>query len=112
MLNWEKNINGYTGHWYGDYDGFDDGALCYSVGKDYEDGGWFFVNYLACEDGECSLVTYLTAEDAMAAADEEYEAHDFNIEWEDLEPLDLEDLEDAYWDEVAHERMEITKGLF
>lgn len=73
MLRWEKDINGYTGHWYGDYKGFDDGALCYSVGRDYEDGGWFFVNYLACEDGECSLVTYLTAEDAMAAADEEYE---------------------------------------
>ena len=32
-------------------------------------------------------------------------------DWEDLEPLDLEDLEDAYWDEVAHERMEIAKGL-
>ena len=48
----------------------------------------------------------------MADAEKDYEAHDFEIDWEDLEPLDLEDLEDAYWDAVAHERMEIAKGLF
>lgn len=90
MLNWEKDINGYTGHWYGDYIGFDDGARCYSVGKDYEDGGWFFVNYLVCEDGECSLVTYLTAEDAMAAAEEEYE------ESQKLEDEDFFDPEEAF----------------
>lgn len=52
---------------------------------------------------------YDTAEEAMADAERDYEAHDFEIDWEDLEPLDLEDLEGAYWDEVAHERMEIAK---
>lgn len=106
MLNWEKNINGYTGHWYGDYDGFDDGARCYSVGKDYEDGGWFFVNYLACEDGECSLVTYLTAEDAMAAADAEYEE---NQKLEDEDFFDPEEafmvLADLLYEQRREERM-------
>ena len=53
-----------------------------------------------------------TAEEAMADTEKDCEAHDFEIDWEDLEPLDLEDLEEAYWDEVAHERMEIAKGLF
>lgn len=55
---------------------------------------------------------YDTAEEAMADAEKDYEAHDLEIDWEDLEPLTLEDLEDIHWDEVAHERMEITKGLF
>ena len=54
---------------------------------------------------------YDTAEEAMADDEKDCEAHDIEVDWEDLEPLDLEDLEDAYWDEVAHERMEIAKGL-
>ena len=48
----------------------------------------------------------------MAAAEFEATAKEIEIDWEDLEPLDLEDLEDVYWDAVAHERMEIAKGLF
>ena len=55
---------------------------------------------------------YDTAEEAMVDAEKDYEAHDFDIDWEDLEPLSWEDLEDIHWDEVAHERMEIAKGLF
>lgn len=62
---------------------------------------------------------YDTAEEVMADAEKDYEAHDFDIDWEDLdidwedlEPLSWEDLEDIHWDEVAHERMEIAKGLF
>lgn len=31
--------------------------------------------------------------------------------WDDLEPLSPEELEEAYWDDIAHERMEIAKGL-
>ena len=54
---------------------------------------------------------YDTAEEAMAEAEKDHEAHDFDVDWEDLEPLTWEDLEDIHWDEVAHERMEIAKGL-
>lgn len=54
------------------------------------------------------------AEEAMKAA-EEYHATlpcSKSLTAEDFEPLSFEDLEDIHWDEVAHERMEITKGLF
>ena len=114
MLKWEKDINGYNGHWMGGYIGFDDGCPLYKVGED--DNGWYY-EYLPDADG---MDGYETAEEAMAAAEFEVAAKEIEIDWEDLEPLDLEDLEpldledleDAYWDVVEHERMEITKGLF
>lgn len=86
--------------------GFDDDTFLYRVAKEAD--GWYWV-YVPDMDG---FDGYDTAEEAMADAEKDYEAHDFNIEWEDLEPLDLEDLESAYWDAVAHERMEIAKGLW
>ena len=58
---------------------------------------------------------YDTVEEAMAAAESEVAAKEIEIDWEDLDledlGIDLEDLEEAYWDTVAHERMEIAKGL-
>ena len=56
---------------------------------------------------------YDTAEEAMAAAEADAEAHDFYEEEEEslLDVLDDEGEWDAYWDAVAHERMEIAKGL-
>ena len=54
---------------------------------------------------------YDTAEEAMAAAESEVATKEIEIDWEDLDLEDLEDLEEAYWDAVAHERMEIAKGL-
>ena len=98
MLRWEKDINGYTGHWMGGYIGFDDDCPLYKVGED--ENGWYY-EYLPDADG---MDGYGTAEEAMAAADFEVAAMEIEI--------DLEDLEDIHWDEVAHERMEIAKGLF
>ena len=98
MLTWTEmeHENGFIG--------FDDDRPRYFVHEDED--GWY------CEDrygfGYGGLDT---ADQAMADAEEDCRAHDFEIDWEDLEPLDLEDLEEAYWDAVAHERMEITKGL-
>ena len=94
--------------WYeenGERLGFDDGTFLYRVAKDENSWYWEYVPDMDGFDG------YNTAEEAMADAEKDCEAHDLEADWEDLEPLDLEDLEDAYWDEVAHERMEIAKGL-
>ena len=109
MLRWEKDINGYNGHWMGGYIGFEDDCPLYKVGED--ENGWYY-EYLPDADG---MDGYESAEEAKAAAEADYKADTasiLEIDWEDLEPLDLEDLEDAYWDAVAHERMEIAKGLF
>ena len=101
--------------WYeenGKHLGFDDDTYTYRVAED--ENGWYY-EHIMTQDG---FDGYETAEEAMAAAEvdyAQYEAdmrHLLEIDWEDLEPLDLEDLEEAYWDEVAHERMEIAKGLF
>ena len=95
--------------WYeenGKHLGFVDDTFLYRVAKD--ENGWYW-EYVPDMDG---VDGYDTAQEAMADAEKDYEAHNFEIDWEDLEPLDLEGLEDAYWDAVAHERMEIAKGLF
>ena len=86
--------------WYeenGKHLGFDDDTFLYRVAKD--ENGWYW-EYVPDIDG---FNGYDTAEKAMADAEKDCEAHDFEVDWEDLE--------DAYWDEVAHERMEIAKGL-
>ena len=97
--------------WYeenGKHLGFDDDTFLYRVAKD--ENGWYW-EYVPDADG---MDGYETAEEAMAAADEEHNISEsmWADQMEDLEPLDLEDLEDAYWDAVAHERMEIAKGLW
>ena len=94
--------------WYeenGERLGFDDDTFLYRVAKDENSWYWEYVPDMVGLDG------YDTAEEAMADAEKDCEAHDLEADWEDLEPLDLEDLEDAYWDAVAHERMENAKGL-
>lgn len=57
---------------------------------------------------------YDTAEEAKAAAEADAEAYDFYGEEEEslLDVLDDDGEWEAYWDAVAHERMEIAKGLF
>ena len=104
MLRWEKDINGYNGHWMGGYIGFDDDCPLYKVGEC--DNGWYYDNLVEL----VAIEGYDTYQEAMAAA--EFEVTAKEIKWEDLEPLTWEDLEDIHWDEVAHERMEIAKGLF
>jgi hypothetical protein len=86
--------------------GFVDGTFLYRVAKDENGWRWEYVPDMYGFDG------YDTAEEAMADAEKDYKALDFEIDWDDLEPLDLEDLEDAYWDAVAHERIENAKGLW
>ena len=98
MLKWYKEN--------GKYLGFEDNTFLYRVAKD--GSGWYW-EYIPDMDG---MDGYDTAEEAMKDAEKDSEAHDFEIDWDDLEPLDLEELEEAYWDAVAHEQMEITKGLF
>ena len=51
--------------------------------------------------------------DAIRTAEADAEAHDFYEEEEEslLDVLDDEGEWDAYWDAIAHERMEIIKGL-
>ena len=97
MLEQKKDINGYIG--------FDDDCPLYKVGED--ESGWYY-EYLPNADG---MDGYDTAEEAMAAA--EADMHHL-LELDDEPLLDVLDDEgewDAYWDAVAHERMEIAKGL-
>lgn len=103
MLKWQKDINGYNGHWMGGYIGFDDDCPLYKVGEDGE--GWYY-EYLPGMDG---MDGYDTAEEAIAAAEADFDAHQPKIEEE--EGYTQEDLIDIHWDEVAHERMEQEKGL-
>lgn len=98
--------------WYeenGEHLGFDDDTFLYRVAKD--ENGWYW-EYVPDMDGSYG---YDTAEEAMADAEKDCEAHDIEVDWEDLDledlDIDLEDLEEVYWDAVAHERMEIAKGL-
>lgn len=89
----------------GGYIGFDDGCPLYKVGED--DNGWYY-EYLPDADG---MDGYDTAEEAMAAAEFEVTAKEIKVDWDDLEPLTWKEIEAIHWDEVAHERMEIAKGL-
>lgn len=97
--------------WYNENDkhlGFIDGTYLYQVA--FEDGSWYweFVPSMEGIDG------YDTAEEAKAAAEADAEEYNFYEEEEEglLDMLDDEGEWDAYWDAVAHERMEIAKGLF
>lgn len=96
--------------WYeenGKHLGFIDGTFLYRVAKDENSWYWEFVPGMEGMDG------YDTAEEAKAAAEADAEAHDFYEEEEEslLDVLDDEGEWDAYWDAIAHERMEIAKGL-
>ena len=103
MLNWEKDINGYNGHWMGGYVGFDDGCPLYKVGED--DNGWYY-EYLPDADG---MDGYDTAEEAMAAAEFEYTSNQIEIEW-DAEPLTIEEAEEILSDILFEERREAKMG--
>lgn len=99
MLNWiEEN---------GKHLGFEDGALAYRVFKGED--GWTYedVQELVAWEG------YETAEEAKQAAEADYEYKEgLKPEGELDELLDVltDDDEDAYWDMVAHERMEAKMG--
>ena len=88
--------------------GFEDGALAFRVYQDED--GW------TCEDVQ-DMVAYSgydTAEKAIESAEAEYKYKEgLKPESELDELLDVltDDDEDAYWDEVAHERMERAKGF-
>lgn len=101
-LNWiEEN---------GKHLGFEDGALAYRVYEDEDGDGWAYedVQELIAYSG------YETAEEAIQAAEADYEYKEgLKPDYELNELLDVmtDDDEDAYWDMVAHERMERAKGF-
>ena len=97
--------------WYeenGKHLGFDDDTYIYRVAED--ENGWYY-EHVMTQDG---FDGYETAEEAKAAAEADYKADLVSISqaFEEEELLTWEDLEDIHWDEIAHERMEIAKGLF
>lgn len=99
MLKWYEENEKYLG--------YDDDTFLYRVAQD--ESGWYY-EYVPDADG---MDGYETAEEAMAAADAEFAESE--PMWSQMEKdglLDLEDVEDAYWDRVAHERMETIKGLW
>lgn len=100
MLRWEKDINGYNGHWMGGYIGFDDDCPLYKVGED--DNGWYY-EYLPDADG---MDGYDTAEEAKAAAEFEFTANQIKVDWESEEPLSLEDIDEILGDMLYDERKE------
>lgn len=99
-LNWiEKN---------GKHLGFEDGALAYRVYLGEDGWGYDDVQELVGYTG------YDTAQEAIEAAEADYRYKEgLKPEGELDELLDVltDDDEDAYWDAVAHERMERAKGF-
>lgn len=96
--------------WYeqndGTWLGFDD-ALLYRVKKDAN--GWYFEHVLDMD----GMDGYTTADEAMDAADTDYQAHEFDFDWDDDPILSPEELEEILGDRLAHERMEREKlGLW
>ena len=91
--------------------GFDDGTLMYRVLLEPE--GWTWEDVPEWE----GMSEYETAEEAKLAAEADY-AQKLAI-WEAAEAAANEDgeldldliLEESYWDDVAHERMEERKGF-
>ena len=103
MLKWEKDINGYNGHWMGGYIGFDDGCPLYKVGED--DSGWYY-EYLPDADG---IEGYDTAEEAKAAAEADYKFYE-NLGTKEEKGYTLEEIDEILGDRLYDERKE--EGLF
>lgn len=104
MLRWEKDINGYNGHWMGGYIGFDDGCPLYKVGED--ENGWYY-EYLPDADG---MDGFDTAEEAMAEAEFEVASKEIELDWEEEEPLTIEEMEEILGDILFEERREARLG--
>lgn len=103
MLKWEKDINGYNGHWMGGYIGFDDDCPLYRVGEDGD--GWYY-------DNLAELVTiegYDTAEEAKAAAEADYKFYE-NLGTKEEKGYTLEEIDEILGDRLYDERKE--EGLF
>lgn len=103
MLRWEKDINGYNGHWMGGYIGFDDDCPLYKVGED--DSGWYY-DYLPDADG---MDGYDTAEEAMTAAEADYQRwHNFSDDSEtEIDSDWLEELATEAEAELQDEGLEL-----
>lgn len=104
MLKWEKDINGYNGHWMGGYVGFDDGCPLYKVGED--DEGWYY-EYLPESCGESGFDAY---QEAMAAAEFEFIAKQIKFEGTEDEPLTLEEI-DGILGDILYEETRDERGL-
>jgi hypothetical protein len=103
MLEWIRGVK--ENCWLG----FDDGTLLYKVYNEGAGWGWEW-EYVPDMDG---MDGYDTFEEAKAAAEADYDYNFSEPDDDDDEGFDLLDLlldeEDAYWDTVAHERMEQAK---
>ena len=84
MLTW------YKGNRPNSFLGFDDDTLLYKVYNEGNGYGWEW-EYVPDMDG---FDGYETAEEAMTAAEADFASNQIEVDWEDLEPLDLEDLVD------------------
>lgn len=104
MLKWEKDINGYNGHWMGGYVGFDDDCPLYKVGED--DEGWYYEHLPEAwsESG------YDTHQEAMAAAEFEFIAKQLRTSEAEDEPLTLEEIDEILGD-ILYEETRDERGL-
>lgn len=92
MLRWEKDINGYNGHWMGGYIGFDDDCPLYKVSED--DNGWYY-EYLPDGAGN-GMDGYTTPEEAKKAAEADFQV------WQNFDNLELE-IDPEILEEIARE---------
>lgn len=104
MLKWEKDINGYNGHWMGGYIGFDDDCPLYKVGEC--DDGWYY-EYLPESCGESGFDAY---QEAMAAAEFEFIAKQIKFEGTEDEPLTPEEIDEILGD-ILYEEIRDARGL-
>lgn len=103
MLKWEKDINGYNGHWMGGYVGFDDDCPLYKVG---EDDGWYY-EYLPESCGESG---FDDCQEAMAAAEFEFTAKQIKFDEAEDEPLTPEEIDEILGD-ILYEETRDALGL-
>jgi hypothetical protein len=87
--------------------GFCDGDFLYRVFETPE--GWMWEDSQSYE-GECDFETERQAMNAAAEHFSKRLAMEDKLLLIDLE-FSLEELEEIHWDDVAHERMEIMRGL-
>lgn len=93
MLEWTKMENGKG------WIAWEDGCPRYFVKQDED--GWYWEDSWGFGCGG-----FDTAEEAKAEAEKDLPTPGYQEEG-----FTLEELEEIHWDEIAHERMEIAKGL-
>lgn len=96
MLTWYEE----NGKWLG----FDDDYFAYRVAQDKN--GWYFEE-VQDQDGADG---YDTAQEAMEAAEADFQAHQWDYDDEEEEPLTIEEMEEILGDILFEERREARLG--